>query len=208
VPSGKRVSSRATFKTPFRKGFDPLAPPLRVKPQLTAEETHGVDGNDINEPCTASASELSDSEVEDIEFHATPLLSPEVEELLKNLPEVDASYSEKIPLEERNKGLKDVVQALRKRFLDYDNRESLWEILGINGYNIAFSDLERARAIVGCSLRLECNAMTYSAKRERYSQNLRARLKAVYTYCRSPDDESELVQEVRKEMRRACEATK
>ena len=71
------------------------------------------------------------------------MLSPEVEELLKNLPEVDASYSEKIPLEERNKGLNDVVHALRKRFLDYDNRESLWEILGINGYNIAFSDLER-----------------------------------------------------------------
>lgn len=64
VPSGKRVSSRATFKTPFRKGFDPLAPPLRVQPQLTAGGTHDGDGNDINGPSTASASELSDSEIE------------------------------------------------------------------------------------------------------------------------------------------------
>ena len=67
VPSGRRVSSRAAFKTPFRKGLDPLAPP----PRVTVEQTHTLerthddhDEKDIGASCTASASEMSDSDAE------------------------------------------------------------------------------------------------------------------------------------------------
>ena len=79
----------------------------------------------------------------DIEFHVTSALSPEISELLTNLPEVDASYSEKIPIEERNRGIKDLVQALRRTFLDYENCESLWSRFDINGHSRVLSDLER-----------------------------------------------------------------
>jgi hypothetical protein len=159
VPSGRRVSSRATFKTPFRTGFDPLAPPPREQPQVITESTDDNE-NDSGETCTASDAEMSDSDSEgqlgmcqdgvllkkavaDIEFHVTSQLPPEVEELLTNLPEVDASYSKKIPLDERSGGLRDLVQALRRTFLDCENRESLWAIFGINGHCRVLSDLQR-----------------------------------------------------------------
>lgn len=81
--------------------------------------------------------------IADIEFQVASVLPPEVEELLTNLPEVDASYSEKITLNERNGGLRDLVQALRRTFLDCENCKSLWAIFGIKGHSRAFSDLER-----------------------------------------------------------------
>ena len=67
--SGRRVSSRATFKTPFRTGFDPLAPPPREQPPQqpgTAEATHDNDDgdNNVGETRTASAPEMSDSDCE------------------------------------------------------------------------------------------------------------------------------------------------
>lgn len=75
---------------------------------------------------------------------------------------------------------------------------------------ITWSGDNSAHIVVCCALRLECNAMTYSARRERYTENIQNRISAIRKLRRRyppyPLDEmNEMEQEALKEMKRACE---
>lgn len=76
--------------------------------------------------------------------HTSPLLA-EVQAILEALPEVDASYSEKIPLHERRAGLEDILTALKRVYLERTQMEATaaWDVVQPGGKRKEFSIIDR-----------------------------------------------------------------
>lgn len=71
-------------------------------------------------------------------------MSNEVQTILDDLPEVDASYSEKIPLHERRIGLEDILSSLRKMYIQGDSLDvvNAREAVQPGGKKREFSDID------------------------------------------------------------------
>lgn len=72
-------------------------------------------------PCANPFEFLDDS-------HNEPLPT-QVELILSKIPSPDASFSEKVPLEQRYGGMTSLIRALRRTFLEDFDLETLWSQL-------------------------------------------------------------------------------
>jgi hypothetical protein len=244
TPFRKNVESMAgktsLTLTSACQGKEVLSSPLPILAGVTPGDT--VDQHDHHQP--DSLDEVVDSDEEEgmlesrhdimaeiflLTFFACSVVAPEplpveVEDTLCNVPNVDAPFSKKFELDERNKGLKELLRALRRTFLEDFNCEALWGVLNADKRNKnGFSEVERcaflfsvsmrltepiihvsAQLVLDCSVRLEYNAMTYAVGIQRYKQNIKSRKRAILGLASTHAAKDEIQGEIFKEMRRVC----
>ncbi|KAF9517445.1 hypothetical protein BS47DRAFT_497098 [Hydnum rufescens UP504] len=179
---GRRISSTARFKPPLKASAPPISLPASSVATLeirgvAPENANSPNGprchpdiglSDVNDPAETLPSFDVDAGSDSIR------LSEEVEEELYGRLELDASFSEKIPSAEREGMLRKFLQALRRALLE-EKGGRLWTEVESR----KLSDVERAKIVRGCAIRLEFNTMSYAVDSAGYAEKAQARLAAV-----------------------------